>query len=323
MKNLALLLVLPSVLLAIDGTVVNQTTGKPQPNVILSLIQPGQGGMQTLGSTKSGADGKFAFTQSPGDGPALIQALYAGVTYTKMLQPGAAPNVEVPVFDSSSKPDGTKLDQHIILVQPGDSNLQVNELFMVRNTGKLTYNDPARGTLRFSLPEGHGEVSVRVSGPGGMPVGRPATSAGGGLFKVDFPVKPGETRFDLSYEVNTKNLTGRKLDDAETRIIVPQGVTLEGDGAVKIGVVPENQANVYQVQSAAYKMSVNGTGSLRLGESSGGGEGGGNPGAEEDNGQPKIEQTMPRIYQRLPLVMGLAIAILGLGFAVLFRSGKA
>ncbi len=86
-----------------DGVVVNGTTGKPQPNVIVSLVQPSQGGMQTLGSTKTDADGKFHIDKEA-QGPQLVQAFYAGVQYNKMVFPGApATGIQVDVFDSSNK----------------------------------------------------------------------------------------------------------------------------------------------------------------------------------------------------------------------------
>ena len=46
---------------AFDGTIINRTTGKPAAGTIVSLVQPGGGGMQTLASVKTDADGKFKF----------------------------------------------------------------------------------------------------------------------------------------------------------------------------------------------------------------------------------------------------------------------
>ena len=42
---------------AIDGTVINKTTGQPAANVPITLVKPGQGGMKTLGTTVSDASG--------------------------------------------------------------------------------------------------------------------------------------------------------------------------------------------------------------------------------------------------------------------------
>ena len=307
---------------AVDGTIVNQTTGKPQPNVIVSLIEPGQGGMQTLGTAKSDAEGKFKLDKNP-QGTALLQAIYQGVTYTRMLAQGApATGVDVAVFDSSSKPGSVEMNQHMVLIQPGDKGLQINEIYLLRNTGKVTYNDPAKGALQFYLAPGHGDVRVTVGAPGGMPVQRSAQPAGpANVYKVDFPVKPGETRFDLNYSIEsvTREFTGKVLSKGgDTRLVVPNGVTLEGEGIEQLGTEPQTQAKIYGAKGNSYTVKVSGTGTLSL---PGGGEGDGEArAAEEDNGQPPLQQTMPRIYERLYVVLGLAGAILALGFIVLYRS---
>ncbi len=46
---------------SIDGTVVNGTTGKPEPGVSITLVKPGQQGMQTIGAAVSDASGRFVF----------------------------------------------------------------------------------------------------------------------------------------------------------------------------------------------------------------------------------------------------------------------
>src|SRR5580704_1848598 len=60
-------------LASVDGVVMNLTTGKPQPAVIVSLVQPGSKGMQTLASVKSDAEGKFQIDKEVPPGPALLQ----------------------------------------------------------------------------------------------------------------------------------------------------------------------------------------------------------------------------------------------------------
>ncbi|MBV9036686.1 MAG: carboxypeptidase regulatory-like domain-containing protein, partial [Acidobacteriaceae bacterium] len=91
---------------AIDGTVVNRTTGKPQAGVSITLVKPGQGGMKTLGTTTSDAAGRFAFTQDqPGGGPQLLQANYAGVNYNKLMTPNIPTSgVELDVFETTKSP---------------------------------------------------------------------------------------------------------------------------------------------------------------------------------------------------------------------------
>src|SRR5260370_17938850 len=188
---------------AADGAVINATTGRPAVSTIVSLVQPGQGGMQTLASVKPDAQGNFRFDKQP-QGPMLVQALFAGVTYNKVLMPGAPSNgLEVDVFDSSNKPGIARVSQHFIVLQPGAKEMTVSEGVLYQGDAKLTYNDAPNGTLHFYLPpEANGQVSVTINAPGGMPIQRPAEKTDQpNVYKVLYPIKPGETRFYMTYSV--------------------------------------------------------------------------------------------------------------------------
>src|SRR5579884_968757 len=136
---LALFAAIPA-LAAVDGTVVNQTTGKPQPNAILMLMQPGQAGMQQLGTAKTDAQGNFHFDKSP-EGPKLLQAIYSGVLYTQMIPPGSPTSgVQVPVYDVTKNPAVDRPAQHLMVLQPTGSELDVTETFIFDNQTKTTFN---------------------------------------------------------------------------------------------------------------------------------------------------------------------------------------
>ena len=72
---------------------------------------------------------------------------------------------------------------------------------VAKNDGKTTWNDPDRGTLQFALPAAaQGKVEVNVLAPGGMPIRRaPDPGSKANTFKLDFPIKPGESRIDMSW----------------------------------------------------------------------------------------------------------------------------
>jgi hypothetical protein len=312
--SMAVLCAIPA-LAAVDGVVINSTTGKPQPNAIVSLVQPGQGGMQALGSTKSDAEGKFRFDKEL-QGPTLLQALHAGVLYNKMIVPGTPTSgLQVQVFDSTNKPIA-KVSQHFIVLQPGASEMAVSEGILYQGDASVTYNDTSNGTLRFYLPpEANGKVSVTINAPGGMPIQRPAEKTKeANVYKVDYPIKPGETRFDLNYVVPVANpliFSGKILhSEGASDLVAPNGVTLKGDNIELAGQEPKTQASIYQIKGADYKVEVEGTGSLQPGGAS----------PDEDNGMPTIQEVKPRIYDRLYWILGMAFAILGLGSVLLYRS---
>ncbi len=313
---LLLVLVLASALAAVDGTVINGTTGKPAPNTIVSLVQPGQGGMQTLASVKSDAQGNFRIDKSV-QGPQLVQALYAGVLYNKVLMPGApSTGLEVVVFDSTSKAGVAKVSQHYIVLQPSAKDMGVSEGILYQGDPKLTFNDPANGTLRFYLPpEAKGLVSVTINAPGGMPIQRPAEKTNQpNVYKVLYPIKPGETRFDLSYVIpgaTPLTFAGKILhNEGSSALVVPNGVTITGGNLTLAGQEPKTQASIYHINGASFKVEVTGTGSLRPAEAAA---------SDEDTGAPSIEQVKPRIYEQLYPILGMTFTILALGSFLLYR----
>jgi hypothetical protein len=316
---LAILLLLTVPLLALDGTIINATTDTPQPNVLVTLVRPSQAGMQTIATTKSDAAGKFTFDK-PVQGPQLIQVLYNGVTYNKVVMPGApASNLDVNVYESTNKRGTAQVTQHMILLQPSPENLTVNESLLLQDDSKYTYNDPVNGTVQFYLPpEAKGQVRVTINAPGGMPIQRPATETRQkNIFKVDYPIRPGETRLDYAYTVPVAQpmiFTGKVLHkEGKARIVTPPGVTLTGDEIKSIGQEPTTQANIYDVNASTFKVEIQGSGSLQPKEEQ----------SDEDNGQPQIQQIQPRIYDHLYWLLGLTLAILGLGSYLLSRNAPA
>src|SRR5581483_9981674 len=132
--------------------------------------------------------------------------------------------------DASAKAGTAKVTQHFIVLQPGATDMTVSEGILYQDDGKTTYNDPANGTCRFYLPpEANGKVTVTVNAPGGMPSQRPAVPTNeANVYKVDYPLKPGETRFDLNYTVpvGTPTTFATKIlhPEGASDLVVPNGV---------------------------------------------------------------------------------------------------
>jgi hypothetical protein len=305
-------------LAAVDGIVTNGTSGQPQPNAIVSLVQPGQGGMKTLASVKTDAQGKFRFDQEIPPGPILLQTLFAGVLYNQPVMPGAGIGMHVQVYDATNKPGTAKVAQHFIVLQPTATELAVSEGILYQGDPKLAYSDPVNGSFRFYLPpEAKGNVQVTINSPGGMPIQRPAEKTKEpNVYKIDYPIRPGETRFDLNYilpATNPMTFSTKILHtEGSSDLVAPQGVTLKGDDIELVGQEPTTQATIYKVKKADFTVQIEGTGSLQ--QAAAGGSSG------EDNGQPTLQEVKPRIYDRLYWILGMAFAILGLGSVVLYRS---
>ena len=303
---------------AVDGTVVNQTTGAPQPNTILMLMSPGEGGMQQLGTAKTDAQGHFHFDKGGEGRPNLLQAIYSGVLYTQMVPPGTpTTGVEVAVYDSTKDAKLDHAAQHLIILQPTGSELNVTDTFIFENQTKTTFNSPSAGSAEVWIPgPAPQSVPLQITPPGGMPLNRTATATKREhIYKIDYPVVPGETRFDVNYTLpNATPLTfsGRVLDSSvPLRLVAPPGVTLQGDGVDLLGREPNTQASIYNVKAASFTAEVQGTGTLGAQDTQ--------ASSGEDNGEPQIQEAAPRIYDHMYVLLALAFGILVLGSMMLWR----
>lgn len=300
---------------AIDGVLLNRTSGRPASGVEVRLLRMSAAGSEAVQTVKTDAQGRFVFQQTPEAVHYLLEAQHQGVAYTQMLAPGAAQqSVELAIYDVVRTTDAARLIQRIVFLEPDSERLNVNETWLFRNDGRVTWYDPQAGALRFFLPEAAGEnVTVMVTAPGGMPVPRSARKTGRrGLFFVDFPIKPGETRFDVSYTLPTPQaFTGRvERPEVPTRLVVPTGVTLKGEGLESLGQDPSLRAAIFEIKGRReFAVEISGSGSLR--------------GAVEEDAGPSIESIPPRVYDSLPWILGPTIAALILGFVLLYRSSPA
>jgi hypothetical protein len=142
---------------------------------------------------------------------------------------------------------------------------------------------------------------------------------------VDFPIKPGETQFEISYMVpytspgrfGSKDLAG----SPETMLVAPSGVELKGDGIEFGRQEPRTQASIYIAKKPNFEVEI--TGEMKASEQQG--EEGGSQG-------PSLEQVMPKLFSQIDGSAGffqkvlavkwillLAFAILTLGFILLYR----
>lgn len=320
MRALLLFAAALPVFAVIEGTAINNTTEKPQAGVSINLVQPGANGMQSIGQATSGADGTFRIDQNLPPGPALLQSTYAGVQYTQALPPGSATSgIRVNVYDATATPPKDMETQHLILLEPSATELRIAETYFTRNTSKLTYQDTANGSVRLYLPAGAPEnVQVTINSTG-VPIQRPLEKGKQpGSYKISYPLKPGETRFDLEYSVPATATFSNKVfsNEPPVKLVVPGTVTLSGSGITDLGVEQQTQARIYTFAGNSFKVNILGVGAIRIPESE--------EASAEDSGAPKCcEESPARVSVQWPWVLGLSFAILLAGGTLLFRKGAA
>lgn len=244
-------------LAGVQGVVQNGTTGKPVAGAAVTVVKAGAG-HDTLGTTKTDAQGRFRFdgveTPTPPE-VLMVQAEYGGIRYTTPVT-GAGP-VELNVYDAGAAASAISGFDRALILQPSRGRLIVNELYIVRNTSSppavYASSEP---TLRFYVPEaGRQSVQVNVVGASGMavPVEATSLSSAAGVFGVSHALKPGETRFEVSYQLEypgTAELEGRAVDKVErTRLAVPPGVDVRGQGVRLAATEPQMKFGIYEIAS--------------------------------------------------------------------------
>jgi hypothetical protein len=314
----------------IDGTVINASTGMPQAGVAVSLIHPGENGMETLGTATSGADGGFKIAKDLPSPPALLRATFQDVEYNQIVPPGTpSTGIKLSVYEATNKRSADLAEQHLIVVEPGADGIRLSETFLVQNSGKTTFMDPLKGSIQFYLPkEAQASTKVIISPPNniGISITRaPEKTAQADVFKAAYAIKPGQTEFDVAYVLPpAAKFTGHNLGSGPEIIVSAESVKLSGGDLKDDGIKQLGQggprAHVYEVLAkagASYEVSVEGTGALQTAQDAGPSE------EDEDGGSPKPRAGQARIYERLPWVLGLAFGILALGGTLLYRRSAA
>lgn len=224
----------------LSGTVINRTTGKPEPNVALDLLSP-TAGMAELATATSDAEGHFSVTKdSIGMAPVLIRATFHDVSFNTFSPPGR-PNVEVEVYDISKDPKSITVPSHVIIFEPQDTKLIGAEEYSIQNSSQ----PPAaffrtEGNFDFAIPENATLNQVSTTTSMGMAITQASIDKGKGRFAIAYPFRPGQTNVRLSYELPyTNNSASLKLPatypGAKLLVVVPPGITVTGDGLTAAG----------------------------------------------------------------------------------------
>jgi hypothetical protein len=185
----------------LTGTVKNLTIGKPAAGDEVILLSLGQG-MEEAGRTKSDAKGNFSF-QLDGQGPHLIRVIHQEVTYHRMAPPGTT-SAEVEVYDVGKKVEGISVVADIMRFQASQGQLQIERTFAVNNTSKPPRTQMNEHNLEFYVPEGATVTGGQAMTAGGQPVNSAPVPEGGNArnrYAFLFPLRPGETRFNVVYTV--------------------------------------------------------------------------------------------------------------------------
>ncbi len=121
-----------------------------------------------------------------------MQATYQGTTYNQIITPGMpTTGIQVKVYEATTDPIVAMPVEHLILMEPSETEIKISETVVFNNQTIRTFNDPVKGSVQIFLPAGaEGSARAIITAPGGMPIPRAPTKASGGFYKIDYPIKP-------------------------------------------------------------------------------------------------------------------------------------
>lgn len=332
---------------SLTGQVVNGTTSKPAAGdevVILSLSQ----GMTEIGRTKTDASGNFKI-DVPDDGtPHMVRVNHQGVNYFPKggpLMPGTT-SATIQVYDASKTlPVSTTVN--VMRVQADSTGLQATELYAVQNssTPPRTLFDPDK-TYEITLPAGAIIDSAAARTQDGQPVNSAAVPLKDNHYAFIFPLRPGETQFQISYHMPYKGEASfsPKLVTPMQHFVVmfPKSMQFEAKKATAYSPMNDDTGAGIQVASNVKpgdELSFRISGIGAIAEAGQGGQGGpaeqsGGGGPQMGGGQagqpgrpggglgPPIEAPDPLEKYRWLILGVIVVAMLGAALIVSRRAGS-
>ncbi|HVJ07909.1 MAG TPA: carboxypeptidase-like regulatory domain-containing protein [Acidisarcina sp.] len=260
---------LSSLAASLTGTVTNQTLNKPAVGDDVVLMQL-QGGMTETSRTKTDAKGHFTF-ELPDAGPHLIRVEHQKGSYFKQAPPGTQ-SVEIDVFDVAPKVEGISTEADVVRVEADNSGLKITENYFVKNQSSPPRTQFSDHAYEIYLPADAKIEGSAAMAPNGMPVSSSPVPLGDkGHYAFAFPIRPGETRFQLSYSLpytGSYKFTVRQSMAADNvAIMLPKSMKFTPANAAAFQPVNDDvTAQTFLAKNVApgqpLEFTVSGTGSM-------------------------------------------------------------
>jgi hypothetical protein len=256
---------------SITGTVTNKTTNKPAAGDEVVLIRLQQG-MQEASRTKTDAHGNFTL-DVPDQGMHLIRVTHEKASYFRPAPPGTQ-SVEVEVYNAAAKVKGVTGEADVMRLQTDadGKSLHVIENFFVKNDSNPPVTQFSDRPFDFYLPAGAVVEGSAALAPGGMPVqASPVPLGEPNHYAFVFPIRPGETRFQISYRLpysGSVKFSPRIAIPTDTiAIMMPKSMTFSpGPSTPYSPVTEETTAQTFVARSVApsqaLDFTVSGTGQM-------------------------------------------------------------
>lgn len=267
----------------INGTITNKTTGKPSAGDVVAVIDTTKS-MDEITKVTSDATGSF-HVSAPDGGQILLHITHKGAEYFKSVTSGT-PSVDIDVYDSATKVDGITGEALVVRAETDSTGktLNISENFFVQNGSTPPRTEYGGNTFDFYLPK---DAQVRqsiASAPNGLPTNAQVVpiDAGEGHYAFTFPVRPGESRFQVTYSMpySGKKLFSLKLTTktGDVAVMLPKSMQFDG-GALFQAINPDPNSQSFDAHDPAVAQpvvfTISGTGQLPDESAKGGAQGAG------------------------------------------------
>lgn len=265
----------------ITGKVNNGTTSKPSSGdevVLVSLA----GGMDETARTKTDAKGEFSFNVPDEGVPHLIRVGHQGVNYFHPAPPGTT-TTAITVYDAAKKVDNLLAEGRVIRLQTVGKDLEVAELYILRNESQPPHTWMSDRTFEITLPEGAKLEQGMAAGPGGMPItSSPVPTGKSNRYAFVYPIRPGRSQLQVTYKMPYGGaqdfVISPEISLGELGVMLPKSMRFTSNGDSFVQATDEGGMTTYVAKSLApgqkVTFSISGEGSAPREAQSGGAEGG-------------------------------------------------
>ena len=290
----------------ITGVVTNKTNNKPAAGDTVTLIRLAQG-MQEANHTTTDAHGHYSLDVAD-EGIHLIRVTHDKANYFQPATPGTNV-VNLDVYNAAAHVKGVASEADVMRIQTdaAGTGLQVVENLFVKNDSNPPTTQFSNSPFDFWLPEGAVIAGSAALAPGGMPVqAAPVPLAEKNHYTFLFPIRPGETRFQISYHLPYTGkfvFTPHESGNTDTvAIMLPKSITFTPvEGAPYNAVNDEVNAQTFVARNvspnAPMSFTLSGAGQLPRDTNSPDAAGSSQPqqapGADSGQVRPETENTMP------------------------------
>ena len=332
----------------ISGTVTNQTTKKPSAGDSVELMRLG---MEVAAKTTTDAHGHFTLDATDGAPMHLLRVIHDKATYFRPVPAGTS-TVNVDVYDVAEKVAGVSTEADVARIEASPNGLSVIENYFVKNASSPPRTQFGPRAYEIYLPKNAQVVAAAAQGPGSMPVQTPPTPLGTpGNYAFVYPLRPGETRFQVSYQIpytGSFQFHPRVAAPVDNlAIILPKSVQFVGTPVGAFQPIDEDvKVQTYLARNVTPQsklaFTVSGTGLLPQENTAGSDNGNGSQSAGADQGamgpeataQSAANNTRPGIGLGVPIdtpdplhkykwwILSLAAVLLAVGAAFLMKQNQ-